>query len=117
MKIGTKIRAIREQKKYSQEYMAELLQMSVNGYGKIERNEVDVNIEKLQKIADALDIQPENLLSEGLSFNMNGDNYNNLYYFSTIYDQSAKIEKLYQEQIELLKEKITALEAQLKQQQ
>ena len=109
MKVGNNIREVREQKKWSQEYFAELLGMSVNGYGKIERNEVDINIEKLQKIAHHLEVKAEDLLSDGLSFTNNGDNYNNNY-FSTIYQQSTKIEKLYEEQIVLLKDKIAELE-------
>lgn len=107
MKVGNNIREVREQKKWSQEYFAELLGMSVNGYGKIERNEVDINIEKLQKIAHHLEVKAEDLLSDGMNFNNTGDNHN---YFSTIYQQSTKIEKLYEEQIVLLKDKIAELE-------
>ncbi|MEY5047613.1 MAG: hypothetical protein RLZZ175_972 [Bacteroidota bacterium] len=110
MKIGNNIREIREQKKWSQEYVAEMLNMSVNGYGKIERNEVDINIEKLQQVAQLFEVKPEDLLKDGMNFNNTGDNHN---YFSTIYQQSTKIEKLYEEQIVLLKDKIEKLEAEL----
>jgi transcriptional regulator with XRE-family HTH domain len=107
MKVGNNIREVREQKKWSQEYMADLLGMSVNGYGKIERNEVDINIEKLQQVAQLFEIKPEDLLKDGFNFTNTGDNNN---YFSTIYQQSTKIEKLYEEQIVLLKDKIAELE-------
>ncbi len=39
MEIGTKIRKIRELKGFSQENIAHDLEMSITGYGKIERNE------------------------------------------------------------------------------
>ena len=111
MKIGNSIREIREKKKWSQEYVAELMGMSVNGYGKIERNEVDINVEKLQQLAQVLDAKIEEFFKEGMSFNnYTGDNNT---YFSTIYQQSTKIEKLYEEQIVLLKDKIEKLEAEL----
>jgi len=110
MKIGNSIREIREKKKWSQEYVAELMGMSVNGYGKIERNEVDINVEKLQQLAQVLDAKIEEFFKEGMSFSTTGDNNS---YFSTIYQQSTKIEKLYEEQIVLLKDKIEKLEAEL----
>jgi transcriptional regulator with XRE-family HTH domain len=49
MEIGTKIRKIREIKGLSQENIAKELSMSITGYGKIERNEVSINFDKLQK--------------------------------------------------------------------
>lgn len=44
MNIGSKIRKIREIKGYSQENMAIDLDMSVTGYGKIERNQVAITV-------------------------------------------------------------------------
>jgi transcriptional regulator with XRE-family HTH domain len=108
MKVGHKIREIRETKKLSQESMAEALGLSVNGYGKIERNEVDINIERLQQIAKTLDIAPEDVLKDtNPVFNNYGTNQNN---FSVIYEYSAKIEKLYEDKIKLLEEKIAWLQ-------
>ncbi len=108
MRVGNNIREARERKKWSQEYMAEMLGLSVNGYGKIERNEVDVNIERLQSIAGILEVRAEDLIQNSVVFNNIGNNYN---IYSTIYQQqSTKIEKLYEEQISLLKGKIQDLE-------
>lgn len=49
MKVHEKVRKIRELKNFSQENMAEQLQMSVNGYEKIERGEVGLQMDKLEK--------------------------------------------------------------------
>lgn len=50
------IRQLREQRKFSQEDMAEKLGMTRNGYAKIERGESDVKLTRLAQIADILDI-------------------------------------------------------------
>jgi transcriptional regulator with XRE-family HTH domain len=42
MSIGAKIKNLRELRNYTQAYMADQLNMSVNGYSKIEREETDV---------------------------------------------------------------------------
>lgn len=108
MKVGHKVRELREAKRLTQEQMAELLKMSVNGYGKIERNEVDVNIERLQQLSQALDTPLEEIISNNSPiFNNYGTHQNN---FSIIQEQSTKIEKLYDEQVILLKDKIKLLE-------
>ncbi|TAF76857.1 MAG: XRE family transcriptional regulator [Bacteroidetes bacterium] len=62
MSIGFKIKKVRELRNYAQEYMAEKLVMSQAGYSKIERDEVDVNFNKLQQIADTLNIDVTKLI-------------------------------------------------------
>ena len=49
-RIGEKIRKIRELKGLKQENIAKELGMSLGGYGKIERGESSISIERLQKI-------------------------------------------------------------------
>lgn len=63
MKVHEKVRKIRELKNFSQENMAEQLQMSVNGYAKIERGEVGLQMDKLEKIADVLGMGVVDLLT------------------------------------------------------
>lgn len=48
MNIQEKIRAMREIKHWSQEEMAEKLEMSPTGYARIERGESKLNLERLQ---------------------------------------------------------------------
>lgn len=56
MNINEKIRRIRESKEWSQEQMAEKLNMSLNGYAKIERGESKIYLDKLEQIAQVFDI-------------------------------------------------------------
>lgn len=63
MEVGEKIRKMRELHSLSQEEMANKLHMSVSGYGKIERGEARVYMDKLTQIAQALDIDVIDLLS------------------------------------------------------
>ena len=51
MSVNEKIRKIREAKDWSQEQMAEKLDMSLNGYAKIERGESKIYLDKLEQIA------------------------------------------------------------------
>ncbi|WP_066801000.1 helix-turn-helix domain-containing protein [Moraxella oblonga] len=59
-----KIRTLREQKQLTQEDVAERLFMSVSGYSKIERGETRLNMERLEQIADVLDIDILELISK-----------------------------------------------------
>jgi transcriptional regulator with XRE-family HTH domain len=46
MNVGEKIKKLRELKNYTQQHMAEELDLSLSGYGKIERNETDISVSK-----------------------------------------------------------------------
>ena len=56
MSVNEKVRKIREAKDWSQEQMAEKLDMSLNGYAKIERGESKIYLDKLEQIAQVFDI-------------------------------------------------------------
>jgi len=57
MKINEKIRFIRELKGWSQEEMADKLNMSPRGYANIERGETNIQFSRLQQISKILDIK------------------------------------------------------------
>jgi transcriptional regulator with XRE-family HTH domain len=63
--IGDKIRHFRTQKGYSQENMAEMLDISLTAYGRIETNKTNVSLKRLQQIAQKLEISELELLSYG----------------------------------------------------
>ncbi|MFC1012394.1 multiprotein-bridging factor 1 family protein [Pasteurella multocida] len=65
MNINEKIRKMRETKAWSQEQMAEKLNMSLNGYAKIERGETKLYLDKLEQIAQILDIDIVELIQSG----------------------------------------------------
>ena len=63
MEINEKIRILREFNHFSQEEMAEKLNISTTGYAKIERGERGLNFAKLKKIAAVFDIEVADLVS------------------------------------------------------
>lgn len=77
MKVHEKIRSLREAKNWSQEDMAAKLNMSVNGYSKIERGETKTYIPKLEQIAEIFGVDLIELIPmDGKNiylFNNNGD--------------------------------------------
>ena len=60
--VNEKIRKVRESKAWSQEQMAEKLNMSLNGYAKIERGETKLYLDKLDQIAQFFDIDVVELI-------------------------------------------------------
>ena len=52
-----------KQKHWSQEEMAERMSMSLNGYAKIERGETKLHLDKLEQIAQILDIDIVELIN------------------------------------------------------
>ena len=62
MSVNEKIRKFREAKDWSQEQMAEKLDMSLNGYAKIERGESKIYLDKLEQIAQVFDIDVVELM-------------------------------------------------------
>ena len=63
MSIGQNIRKLRELRNYTQAFMAERLELSVSGYGKIERDETDVSINRLMEIGKILETDYRNILN------------------------------------------------------
>ena len=57
--VYVNIRKIRELKNLTREYVAEEIKMSMSGYGKIERGEVDLTVSKLIEISKVLDVSIE----------------------------------------------------------
>ena len=57
MEVHEKIRFIRLFKGWSQEEMAEKLQMALNGYAKIELGKVDINLSRLKQISETLGVE------------------------------------------------------------
>ena len=65
MKVHEKIKFMRESKGWTQEEMAEKLELSLNGYANIERGDTDVQISRLEKLADIFGIGLLELLNFG----------------------------------------------------
>ena len=79
MSVNDKIRTIRETRNWSQEDMAEKMNMSKNGYAKIERGETKLNLHKLEQIANIFNIDVLELIKnddKNVVFFMNDHNTN-----------------------------------------
>lgn len=63
MNVGQKIKKLRELKNYTQAYVAEQLNLSLSGYGKIERDETDITLNRLNEIAQILGTDYNTILS------------------------------------------------------
>ena len=64
MKINEKIKRLREGKHWSQEEMAQKLNMSKNGYAKIERGETSASLGRLEQVAAVFGIGLCELLAD-----------------------------------------------------
>ncbi|MEM9339604.1 MAG: helix-turn-helix domain-containing protein [Bacteroidota bacterium] len=117
--IGTKIRKIRELKNYTQEYMAQQLGIAQNSYSRYENPDTDVKPDLLAQIADILEVSPEQIegFDEKQIFNNHGTMESQSgavgLYQVNHYAIDPKIEKLYEDQIALLKKQNELLEAKI----
>lgn len=57
-----KIRTLRQQKGYSQEYMATLLEMKQSDYNKLENGKTELTVNKVASIAKILEVIPNELI-------------------------------------------------------
>ncbi len=62
--LGDRLRTLRKTKGYTQENVADMLQISSTAYAKIERGETDISLSRMAELAKVFDTTPEKLLSE-----------------------------------------------------
>jgi transcriptional regulator with XRE-family HTH domain len=86
MSVHEKIKFIRQARGLTQEDVANKLAMSVNGYGDIERGETDVNLSRLEQIAQLFEIKLSDLfdLEDRNIINSIGIGTNNQNYYCSI---------------------------------
>ncbi len=105
MKTHEKLRQLREEKEWSQEDMAERMDMSPSGYAKIERGDTQLKLEKLEQIAQIFKIDVVELMAnpeKGVVFFMNdnsNDNHNTVmaegsHYYCSNEAVTIELEKL-----------------------
>jgi len=106
--IGNKIKNIRELKNLTQEFIAEKLDVSQAAYSRMENGETKITDEKLNQIAEILEVKPEDIKEfDSQKYfnsvgNVDGDNnYNGIYIAESDTDL---IKKLYEDKITLLEE-------------
>jgi len=74
--VGTKIKQLCSIKGWSRQQMADKLEMSLTGYGEIERGKTDISVTRLAQIADTFEISLPDLLNwnENQIFNFTQSN-------------------------------------------
>lgn len=94
MSVNEKVRLFRELNQWSQEEMAERMNMSVAGYAKIERGETNISLHKLKQIASVLQIDLLDLVSTHDSgvILVGGENNQNHFRNNYYGNQSAELE-------------------------
>ncbi|ULJ64845.1 helix-turn-helix domain-containing protein [Wielerella bovis] len=116
METYEKIRLARELNQWSQEEMAEKLEMSPSGYARIERGEVRLNIERLEQIAQILNVDISDLIQKDINSITiqikDSDNNQNIGNVNVFHENLSEIEKLkliIQHRDELLEQKTQEL--------
>ena len=71
------LRKLRNQINYSQEFMAELLEMEHSSYNRLENGKQKLKMEDIPKIAKALEKSKEEILSELTGWSLNNSNHDN----------------------------------------
>ncbi|UOP04512.1 helix-turn-helix domain-containing protein [Conchiformibius kuhniae] len=111
MMLNDKIRMLRKLNNWSQEQMAEKMQMTKSGYAKIERGQSKINMERLEQIAAIFDIDVLELMTRGNnggSFYLLSENSHQSNYYGNSESLVSEIEKLkliIQHQQEMLAQK------------
>jgi len=105
--IGQKIKTLRKLKGFSQEQMAEKLNMPQNSYSRIETGNVKLDIERLQQISNVFEMSIEDVLNFNDNLIFNQKNYNNsIGYVNNNTIVSNKEIELYEKRINELQDEV-----------
>jgi transcriptional regulator with XRE-family HTH domain len=113
--IGTRLKKIRELRNYTQEHMANKLDISQNAYHKLENGTTKLTTDRLEQIAKVLDVPVESILnSEKQVFNLDNNHIDKFYgYIENLHDENKeawqKTVAILEEQIAYLKEQNSSL--------
>lgn len=117
---GFKIRKLRDNLGYSQEYVATKLGIAQNTYSKIETGQSPLTIDRAKKLAELFEVEPDFFFSDqdmGVVNHNNGNDYRLIFNPETYVESQREIFDLLIEdkdnQISYLKEEIVRLREQL----
>ena len=117
------MRILRESKDYSQEYVADYLNINQKTYSNLEAGKSKLTIDRIQKLAELYHVQPEYFLSEELpvinyntgpnSHGGNFETYNNnigqLEFVKSVYDKILEEKNQTIANLEVQIEKLTSI--------
>ncbi len=102
--VADRIKKLREGKNYTQEYIAGKLSISQNTYSKLESGTIKLTTDRLNKIADILQVPVEELLTgETQTFNFNNSHVEKFYgYIENLQEDNKENLRVLHEQITYL---------------
>jgi len=118
IKVGTRLMAVREDRRMSQEEMADLLGVSKSAYSRLERNETMLTFDEVSRYSQILNVPVQELLPEIFTVNNNPtDHSNGIIFGSQIvtqnnhyhYYSSEETLKEFQSKIQLLEGELARL--------
>lgn len=109
MRTGEKIRMIRNQRKISQSDIATALHISQRAYSKIENDEVNLKIDRLEEIAKLLNVEAKELLPGLPNQNFENVSYSQIGNGKFINQVSDKERELFEKIISRQQEEINYL--------
>lgn len=93
MNTSLKIKKYRELKNYTQEYMAEKLDISQNTYSKIENGGIKLTVDRLKQISDILETPVEEIINgENQVYNFHNSNIEKFYgYIESLHEDNKEL--------------------------
>ena len=116
MNIGHNVKKYREQKDLSRQIVAREMQMSLSGYSKIERDEVDLTISRVEKIAQVLGVHISQILNIDATqiYNVSGNQFAQGLVGAKSDNMNFYADEYKDKYIKMLEEQITKLKLQIK---
>ena len=121
MTFGTKLRKFREQNRFSQQEVADLIDVSQNTYSRWESDQSTFKIEYLPKLANVFKIDPIELIPKGTTVKIENNSNPKMDNQGVDFEIKMDARELYKELLEskneliqILREENMRLEAQLK---
>lgn len=112
--LGTRIKNLREERNYSQDYLAQKLGITQKAYSKIETNQTRLSVDNLFKIAEALETSINKILDNDGSTIYNNYSTHNGEGIVIHKTTSEKILELYEKLLKSKEDEISALKELLK---
>lgn len=95
VETGLRIKKIREYRNYTQQHLADSLNISQNAYSKIESGITKLTTDRLEEISTILDVPVETILSsEKQIFNMENNRIDKFYgYIENLYEENKEMQQ------------------------
>jgi len=110
-KLGERIKKAREEKNYSQQYLAQQLGISQKAYSKIENSQTNLTVSHLDKIAQVLEMSVNQLLDTEGKAVYNNYNTHNGEGIVIKKESSEKLNDLYERMIKSQSDEIAYLKS------